>query len=725
MPNKSLSVYMTAFDGMSPVLATIADKTRALDKESQELQQTYVALQQANKGLIDRKVELGKELKAVNEEVKAAKKNFDELKDAASEDAYKKALENQQKLRDEIAATNKSLQENQKIYKENIETIRKGGVEGEAAGLSGLSSLGTVVAGLGIWNQVSSLMQSGAGKFLESSLGSGVGGVASGALSSAISGAVLGNSIAPGGIGAAIGAAAGGLLGAVGGGMEELGNRDDAFKDYYGGLYEDVKGRSGAMVEAGSTIAGGREQTHMAFSQRLGGDDQATAYLAQVEKMAASTNYEYDEIVGYAKLLLNSYDPGEVFDVLRDLSDATAGLNLSSSDVNMMISGLSRMRTTGKATQEYLNYFRERGVDTDQALADSLNVDKSAVADMVKKGEIGGENAAEAILTYIQNTFGRLSDDLAGTYDAMMDNLGDMEASINAAGGDAYNSLRKSGVSAQQKAYEGELGEALKEINKVLGENQARKENLQDQYMREVLDAVLNGNQGSLWSTFDAKQQQELTEMSKNYASLMERYQSGDADAGAELESLYEQAQALGQAYFDNSGEVAWLNEIEREEVAAIRENTAGLDEATQASYMLSQELSNGRAGGWELPAKSDDGPAPIHLGSARQGYAQRGRSELPGSGGLASPRQAYARRSHAFGLPRVPYDEYPALLHADERVLTAGQARAQDAQNGAPPIQLTVTGNDFVGTGEEMADQVAEVIVRKLTQAAVAAVPK
>lgn len=72
-----------------------------------------------------------------------------------------------------------------------------------------------------------------------------------------------------------------------------------------------------------------------------------------------------------------------------------------------------------------------------------------------------------------------------------------------------------------------------------------------------------------------------------------------------------------------------------------------------------------------------------------------------------------------------MPYDEYPALLHADERVLTAGQARVQDVQHGAPPIQLTVTGNDFVGTGEEMADQVAEIIVRKLAQAAVAAAPK
>ena len=43
MPKESLNVYLTAVDKMSPALASITDKTRALDKESQQLQQTYEA----------------------------------------------------------------------------------------------------------------------------------------------------------------------------------------------------------------------------------------------------------------------------------------------------------------------------------------------------------------------------------------------------------------------------------------------------------------------------------------------------------------------------------------------------------------------------------------------------------------------------------------------------------------------------------------------------------
>ena len=98
----------------------------------------------------------------------------------------------------------------------------------------------------------------------------------------------------------------------------------------------------------------------------------ADRYSDAAKSMAARTNYGYDEILGYSKLLLNSYAPEETFGLLTTLSDATAGLNLSSSDVEMFIKGFSRMRTTGKVTQEYLNYFSERGVDVYEALLERI-----------------------------------------------------------------------------------------------------------------------------------------------------------------------------------------------------------------------------------------------------------------------------------------------------------------------------------------------------------------
>ncbi len=713
MPRDSLNIYLTATDKMSPVLASITDKTKALDKESQQLEQTYEALQKANKGLIAQKTELQKKLQEVNEEVKKARKQFKELGDEASSDAYEKAQQKQQKLRNELAATNKSLQENQKIYKENIEIVRKGSVEEQGTGL------GDIAKGI-FTGQIGQMFASSLGGLGQSLLTSAIGmpeaSLISNTLSSAISGGAAGAMFGLPGI--LLGAGLGGLSGLISGGTEIYEARDDAFKEYYGGLYEDVSARPGEMVESGSTIAGGREQTRMAFSQRLGGDEEADAYLARVEKMAANTNYEYDEIVGYTKLLLNSYDQDEVFGVLQKLSDATAGLDLSSGDVNMMISGLSRMRTTGKATQEYLNYFRERGVDVDQALADDLGVDKSAIAEMVTKGKIGGEDAAQAILDFIQKEFGGLSDILAGTYDAMVDNLGDMNASLEARGGDAYNELRKEGVQAEMDALGGALGDAIGEINAVMGENQARKENMQEQYMREALEAVLLGKEGSV---FSEEENAKLAELSAQYTELKARYEESggtDVEAGAQMESLYEQAQALGQAYFDNSEFVQMLNNSELDEIQAILDNTAALTEATTASYNMAQQLSKGYAG---MTLSAEDMSSTRKTASENTLNSSQSRRY-----GTSTNKKKTGRGRYAFGLDRVPYDEYPALLHEGERVLTASQARAQDAgRAGVSPIQITITGNSFTGAPEEMADQLAEILARKIIQAVTAAAPK
>ncbi len=218
-------------------------------------------------------------------------------------------------------------------------------------------------AGSAIWPSELAIT---AGTSVAGSLGGdNVGTMASSVLSSAATGAALG-SILPG-VGTAIGAVAGAAVGAISGGLQIFEKKDDAFKSYVQESYETVTQEQADSLSSGSAIAGSREQTQMAFAQKLGSDEAADAYLERVKTMARDTNYTYDEITGYSKLLLNTYDTEKTLSVLQTLSDASAGLNLDTSDVNMFISGLSRMRTTGKTTQEYLNYFSERGVDVYQA----------------------------------------------------------------------------------------------------------------------------------------------------------------------------------------------------------------------------------------------------------------------------------------------------------------------------------------------------------------------
>ena len=72
---------------------------------------------------------------------------------------------------------------------------------------------------------------------------------------------------------------------------------------------------------------------------------------------------------------------------------------------------------------------------------------------------------------------------------------------------------------------------------------------------------------------------------------------------------------------------------------------------------------------------------------------------------------------AHAWGLGYVPYDNFPALLHQGERVLTASQARAAD-QGAGPRVQVTVTGNSFYGSDKDLEDRVARRVASEVVRA-------
>ena len=586
------------------------------------------------------------------------------------------------------------------------------------------TGLGDIAKGL-FAGQVGQMLSSSLGGLGQSVLTSAIGMPEASLISDALSSTISG--IAAGSVLGIPGMAVGGLIGAasglISGGTKIFEAKDNAFKDYYGGLYQDVSGRSGEMVEGGSTLASGRQTDRISFKTLFGDEDTANEYLDSLVDMSNRTPFLYNDLTAMSKTLAtygysaHKGDEDYILDALQTIGDAGAALGMGTADMTAVAQALGRMKSSGKAALEYLNILNDRGIGAVGMLAEARGVSQGDMYEMISDGGISGTEAVEIITDALREAYSGSMLEQSLTFAGITSTLEGLTQELENAGGEAYNTLREFGKSAMVDAYGGELGDAIKEINTVMGENQARRENLQDQYMREVLDAVLRGRRGELWSTFDEDQQNTLSEMSTQYAELKARYDASngtDAEAGAKLESLYEEAQALGQAYFDNSEYVKMLNETEQDEIEAIREATAGLEEATQATYKLQQELSKGLA--VQIPSA---------LGySSRGEYAARNQGGNTLSGSRITERRDLQGNRHAFGLERVPYDEYPALLHEGERVLTASEARAQDAVQAAP-IQITITGNSFTGTPEEMADALAEILVRKITQVGIAAAPK
>ena len=745
MPKDSVNLYLSIQSGSSEhTLVSLTDKTRALDKETQLLKQATEALAKANKPLTEEQVRLQAQMKASQKTVNELQKAYAEQGDELSKLNLDRAIEEHAKLKAELSEVNAQFGANQKTYKEYLETVRKGTLSDTGGGGSGASSsdslsLKNMAKGLVI-GQVGQMFSSSLGGLgqavLTSMIGTPEASLISDALSNAISGGAAGAMFGPWGI--AAGAALGGLSGLISGGTKIFEAKDDAFKDYYGGLYNDVKGQSGEMVGAGSTLASGRQTDRISFTTMFGDEQTAKEYLKNLVSMSNHTPFLYDDLVAMSKTLATyGYSPDEgsedyILDALQTIGDTGAALGMGTGDMTAVAQALGRMKSSDKTTLEYLNILNDRGIGAVGMLAQAKGVDQGKIYEMISKGQISGSETVDIITEALRDAYTGTMEDQSKTFAGISSTLEGLEQELQNAGGDAYNELRQSGKSEMVAAYDGALGDAIKEINAVVGENQARKENLQDQYMREVLDMVLRGNQGSLWSTFDQDQQNALTEMSQEFARWSQQYEESgrtDEEAGAQMESLYEQAQVLGQAYFDNSDLMKTLHDVEEDEVEAIRQNTAGLEQAYTATYNLSQVMSRGlivhSVGGYTSTA-----PTPNELADAEATVAawradpDSVTPEQMSAAQNALADSAAAARRNAFGLDRVPYDDYPALLHEGERVLTAAEARAQDAGN-VQPLAITITGNSFTGTPEDMAYELAQIILQRLTEAGIAAAPK
>ena len=268
--------------------------------------------------------------------------------------------------------------------------------------------------------------------------------------------------------------------------------------------------------------------------------------------------------------------------------------------------------------------------------------------------------------------------------------LNAVQGKLDAAGGEGYYAERNQGIADQIAAYGGELGEALAEANRAIGAGRAAMENLAERYTQEALSTILTGSETSLqWSDDNAQRLQELGTL---YQEAMADYETGNAEAGALVETYIEEARALAEAQYDSSDAARSVASTEEDLITAINENTAAL-QGWRGAYDTSQALTKGRGTNFMSDVTSAGGDA----GTAYY------RAAAAANGG------AYVGHGYAVGIDYVPYDNFPALLHQGERVQTAVEARSE---RSSQPI--VISGNNF--TVREEAD-ISRIAAELLTQ--------
>lgn len=648
------SIVIKATDRYSDVLKTLSKTTKAFTKDVDSLEEGLYAL---NKN----KYTLKLDAKKAQQALKEAEKQFDLTHSAADGLKMELAQANYDNVVRNLNAVTKEARNTEKAISK-LENRSGGGGGGGAANFG--KSVVQALAISGITDSAKQLLSQGATTLAGSAFGNEGGMLFSNALSMATSGASAGFMVA-GPAGALVGAGIGGLVGLGSGALQSYESQDSSFKSYVQDAVQEQLDAQSESLTSGSSIAAGRETDKISFATLFGSKETADSYLTNLVGMANSTPFLYDDLTSMSKTLATyGYDADSILPVLQTIGDAGAALGQSTNDMTAVATAIGRMKSSNKTTLEYLNILNDRGIGAVGMLSDAYGVDQGTMYSMISKGEVAGQDAARIILDALSDSFAGAMEAQSKTFSGITSTIEGLQQELDNAMGEGYNQTRMQGLEAQKAWLAGDSGQEMQEAYTAIGAWKASLENAKEQYIRDAM----------------------------NNAMGSEEYKTAEAEGDAA-----EMGRILMKAKIDGMNEYN-ANEGKDEELAqelslieSVRNDTALNNSYWDAGYTLGQEFSKGRA------AATTDSAWADAVNNFNSGYTKH--------------RSGHQR---AMGIDYVPYDNFPALLHEGEKVLTAGEARQE--KNGVSGIQIVMNGT--VIREEADVQRIAQEMLNKLEEA-------
>lgn len=268
--------------------------------------------------------------------------------------------------------------------------------------------------------------------------------------------------------------------------------------------------------------------------------------------------------------------------------------------------------------------------------------------------------------------------------------LAGLQESKSSAMGVAYNQARVEGEGGLQDQIESnaKYSTQLEDVNAKMGEYQAYLENTKDNYKLATQTALFGTDEEFKQETAGLTKEEQDT-----LADYRNEYQAANADYNkATNEEEQMRAIAKMQEIMDASGsfasnayagsEAAQIDQESNEAlIQTLQESAVTSKEGWKSVYEISNQLTKGQSSVW-----------------TKLGFFQDPEKQAAGYG----PK--------AYGLNYVPYNNFPAMLHEGERVLTASENRGYGKGGG-----VSVTGNNFTVREEADIGKIARALFREI----------
>lgn len=666
MPDVSIGVSVR--NNASRELGNISRSTQVLESDIESLSRELDNLRNQRVTLRTNIDEIKKELQAARREFDGTEESVQRLQNA---NLYMDTITEQ--LNDVSRAARNAQRDLAAADDELSRSRAGGGIAGgvDVGGIGGSTGSNTDTGGstssllsrlgeAGAWAYAGDILSNTSQAVISSAYGSNAGTMFGSVVSGATSGAAIGSMVAPG-IGTAVGAGLGALGGVVTGATQIYEEKDDAFKEYVQTQTENQLTAQEESLTSGSSIAAQREKDLISFTTLFQGNkDLAQNYLNDVKNLSNSTPFLYDDLTSMSKILKTyGFQVENMIPTLTKIGDAGAALGMGTDDMGNIATSLGRMYMGGNATREDLDILNDRGINAVQYLADAYGTDYGSMLEKISDGEVLGRQAVEIILNGMADAFSGAMANQSLTFEGLSSTLEGWQQEMDAAMGQGFNDIRKQGLQAEIDYLSSDSGQMMQEANYAIGAWKAELENEKERLIRKSVEAMMNNED---YKTAEA---------------------AGDA---AEMGKLIMEAKVRGMNEYNASTGAQLALESELALAGSIRENTASNSAYYNAGLRKGQEYTKGVAAGMKDAFIASAGTNTTTVTTTNTVKAQSN-----GAGSFAS--MTYGGAARAFGIDRVPYDDYPVRLHQGERVLTANQARQMDNGSSAANININISG--------------------------------
>lgn len=190
-----------------------------------------------------------------------------------------------------------------------------------------------------------------------------------------------------------------------------------------------INGIAGALSAVGESAVGLNsrlEQAGIGFTSMLGSAEKAEAFLKDLQQFAATTPFEFPDLVTASqRMLAFGFEAKEVRPLLTAVGSAAAAMGSGKGGIDQITRALGQMRAATVVQAGELNQLTEAGVPAFQLLADKMGISTGEVKKLVEQGKIASSVFIEAFQEWANANFGDMMAKQALTFEGAVSTVKD------------------------------------------------------------------------------------------------------------------------------------------------------------------------------------------------------------------------------------------------------------------------------------------------------------